>query len=114
MKRNIETEIPTDFQFDDSKDNSTNKQVHFCQKCDAVFTNRNSVSQHLKTKHEGVEYLCGQCDYKATQKGHLKIHTESIHELIRYSCTQCAYQATKRGNLRRHVKAVHGENSIAV
>ena len=48
-----------------------------CERCDASFTCRKSLTQHNKSVHEGIRYECDRCDYKATTKGHLRRHQKT-------------------------------------
>ena len=55
-----------------------NKEDGFsCDRCNFTSIYSSNLSQHIKSKHEGVRYPCDQCDYVATGKGHLKIHKKS-------------------------------------
>ena len=69
-------------------------------KCDYKATERGSLSQHIKSIHEGERYPCEKCDYKATQKGSLRQYIKSIHEGEQYPCVKCDYKATQNGSLR--------------
>ena len=73
-----------------------------CDRCDFTSIYSSNLSQHIKSKHEGVRYPCDQCEYVATEKGHLNTHKKSIHEGIKYLCDRCDYAATTSSNLKRH------------
>ena len=66
--------------------NEMNQQVSVpsnskqCPQCDAVFTHRGRMLEHVRSKHEGVRYPCSQCDYKATKPSNLKRHVKGFHE----------------------------------
>ena len=92
------------------RSNAANKiiqQVSKCTRCDAVFTKRQNMLNHIKYKHEGVRYPCNQCDYNAKMQQHLKRHLKSVHEGVKYPCNQCDYKATQQIHLKRHLESVH-------
>ena len=70
--------------------------------CDYTSMYPSNLSQHIKSKHEGVRYPCDQCDYVATEKGHLNAHKQYKHEGIRYPCDQCDYAGTTSSALKQH------------
>ena len=47
-----------------------------CEECKAEFKYKQSLAQHIRSKHEGVRYSCDNCDHKATEVGNLKKHKE--------------------------------------
>ena len=57
------------------------------------------LSQHQKSKHEGIKYHCKECGKQLSTKASLNIHIRVVHEGIRYSCGECRHQATSKGNL---------------
>jgi len=83
-----------------------------CPECNAVFTYRQAMLRHVRTKHEGVKYPCSQCDYTFTQQSNLKQHIESVHEGLKYPCNQCDFKASKPCILKRHMKLKHDFNFI--
>ena len=50
-----------------------------CDICDAQFSYKGYVSQHILSKHQGVKFPCGLCDYQATRKGSLSTHNKTVH-----------------------------------
>ena len=73
-----------------------------CDQCDFTSMYSSNLSQHMKSKHEGIRYPCDQCEYAATSSGHLQRHKQSKHEGIRYPCDQCEYAATDFNSLKKH------------
>ena len=65
-----------------------------CEKCNKVFTYKQSLQLHIRSAHEGASYSCSHCDYKANTNGNLKQHIESVHNGVRYPCNWCDYKAT--------------------
>ena len=51
-----------------------------CGQCDFTSIYSSNLSQHIKSKHEGIRYPCDQCEYAATTSGHLKQHNQSKHQ----------------------------------
>ena len=78
-----------------------------CQQCDKVFKEKNSVSRHIQSVHDGVKYGCSQCNQQFTQYGGLKRHVLSVHEGVTYACNQCDYKATQKGSLKGHILSKH-------
>ena len=78
-----------------------------CPECAAVYLERNTMMKHYKSKHKGVKYPCNQCNYQATQSSGLNIHIKNVHEGVRHPCNQCDYKATTRSNLLKHIQSKH-------
>ena len=78
-----------------------------CDQCDYTSMYPSNLSQHIKSKHEGVRYLCDQCDYAGTTSSALKQHKQSKHEGIRYPCDKCEYAATDFSVLKNHKQSIH-------
>jgi len=83
-----------------------------CPECGAVYTQRQQMLLHYRSKHEGVKYPCKQCDYQATTQSKLQTHIQSQHEGIRYPCNQCDYQATQQSHLQAHISAKHSDTVL--
>jgi len=99
---------------DTKKSNIDNKEVvtlerdvHSCDKCESSFSYKSSMTAHMKSTHEGIEYFCNQCEYKTGNKRNVKIHKASVHDGVRYFCDACAFQATHQAVLKRHQESVH-------
>ena len=45
-----------------------------CDQCDFTSMYSSNLSQHIKSKHEGIRYHCDQCDYASTTSSDLKQH----------------------------------------
>ena len=90
---------------------SSNAKSVKCPECEAVFTRKDVMVRHYRSKHEGIKYPCNQSDYQATEKGSLQRHIQSKHEGIKYSCDQCDYQAIQKGSLKTHIRYKHAYKS---
>merc|ERR1712129_212955 len=90
-----------------ARNSSTKGNRHECDKCNATFTQKISLTTHKKSKHEGKRFACDQCDHKATQPNNLTIHKQSKHDGKRFDCDQCDHKATTQGNLKKHKQSKH-------
>ena len=55
-----------------------------CDICFLTYSKKANLLQHIRSKHEGINYPCEKCNYKASQVMHLQRHIETFHEGIRY------------------------------
>ena len=83
------------------------KQLYKCEECDISYKNRDGLSYHTKSRHEGIYYSCKYCGYKFARRTHLKTHEESIHEGVKYACDHCEYKATRQCTLKKHIESLH-------
>ena len=69
-------------EYDDSNDRKVvaNSQSYNCQDCEAVFTTKNGLQYHYRSKHEGVTYSCNECEHRALTKFNLRRHQKAKHE----------------------------------
>ena len=67
-----------------------------CKKCDYQATQKNHLSRHEQSVHEGRKYLCEECNYQAKRKSSLTTHQQSVHMGKKFPCEECDYQATRR------------------
>jgi KRAB domain-containing zinc finger protein len=92
--------------------NHTGNKKHICQVCDASFTKKWSLKQHLTT-HEVKDvnsYQCEYCDYVARSKNRLKSHLLSNHvdnTEFKYSCGECPSEFKTDEELRNHIQSSH-------
>ena len=66
----------------------TGERPYKCNQCDYKATQKDTVTRHKQSKHEGGRYECDQCDYKATKKSNITAHKQYKHEGVRYECEQ--------------------------
>ena len=64
-----------------------------CKICSYSAMTKQSLTQHIQSKHEGICYNCEQCGFRTMNKPHLKQHVESQHDGVIYNCDQCSYKA---------------------
>ena len=67
-----------------------------CPICGRYFENKNCLSTHIKSTHEGKTYQCKYCEHKCRSKYDLKAHIESIHEGITFLCQHCEQKFTRK------------------
>ena len=86
---------------------SSDTKTTQCPECPAVFTFKQAMVRHYRSKHEGIKYLCSQCDYQAPRMDSLQDHIQAKHGGVKYPCNQCDYEATAKGNLLNHIQSQH-------
>ena len=84
-----------------------------CKFCDFKTTTVRNLRKHHKFIHEGVKIYCDQCEYGAASKRHLDAHRESIHEGVKHFCDQCGHYASRIDNLREHIKVKHAKTKYS-
>jgi len=83
---------------------------HDCNQCEQQFTQQSALSTHIKSKHDGVRYPCNQCNYQAPRLDKLRNHIESKHEGVKYSCNVCNHETTTKHGLNLHILSKHEKN----
>ena len=78
--------------------------IYFCQDCNAVFSHKKSLIQHVQSEHElkCIEYTCNSCAFKSSKQMYLKLHQQYKHEDIMYVWNQCDYEAITNNCLKIH------------
>ena len=82
------------------------KITYKCDQCDLEFMYSRWLRKHKAIKHLGLTHNCDQCDSKLTTLKALKSHIETKHAGIYHTCPQCGYQGSKKG-LQRHKREIH-------
>jgi hypothetical protein len=66
------------------------KRKHECSICNARYSGRNVLNQHIQFAHEGKKFRCSMCnDAEYTLKSNLYHHIKRVHEGKKYECTIC-------------------------
>lgn len=81
-----------------------------CRFCPMKFYNASSVKQHENAAHLNVKDLkCDQCDFTASYRNTLTNHIKTIHEGQLFNCEVpgCTKSYNQRGNLYKHQHRVH-------
>ncbi|CAH1980885.1 unnamed protein product [Acanthoscelides obtectus] len=84
-----------------------------CTKCDASFTRKESLDNHILQKHPEFTasvsrkvHECTLCEYKTTYVQYLAKHTMK-HNKAKLSCTRCDQSFTFRSSLNNHILQKH-------
>ena len=60
---------------------------------------------HIETVHEGKrKFICKYCGKKFVQREGMSCHIKTIHEGIRYQCDLCEKSFSQLPNLKAHAK----------
>ena len=81
--------------------------IYHCNQWEYICNYKSNLTWHIRIAHEIVTYNCDQCEHNYTDKYSLIRHYQSIHEGVRYDCNQCKHTATDKGNLTKHIQRVH-------
>ncbi|CAH1983472.1 unnamed protein product [Acanthoscelides obtectus] len=86
-----------------------------CTKCDASFTNKQSLDNHILQKHPELIasvtskiHECVHCEYKTIYAKHLPIHTMK-HTGAKLTCTECDASFMYKQTLQNHMLQKHPE-----
>ncbi len=75
------------------------KVSYKCELCPMSFKSKNSLHEHVITKHP---FPCDLCNFQGSTKAHLKKHVETRHVLSRI--TKCKYCGLETRQMDKHVK----------
>ena len=77
-----------------------------CSHCDASFTSKHNLLQHVRSVHEKrQDFECEHCGKKMATWKRLKDHTWQSHNPV--NCEICQKQISNPIELKRHVVFVH-------
>ena len=74
-----ENEINEEAKIGKARRNFSDTKSTECPECHAVFTLRNVMLRHYRSKHQGILYHCDQCDYKAKRQYNIRSHIANKH-----------------------------------
>jgi uncharacterized C2H2 Zn-finger protein len=85
------------------------KKKYKCSKCDASFTRRSNLKNHVEVHHEGKNInQCFICDTSFSDSGSLKRHIATVHEGQKpFKCSICDARFTLSGSMNRHIATIH-------
>ena len=52
-----------------------------CNRCDKLYTHRDSLNRHIKSAHLGIKYPCNDCGNEFMQRSDLSRHIKAIHNV---------------------------------
>lgn len=82
-----------------------------CTKCDASFTDRYTLNNHVKMHKRRTKSQCGICQHTTRTKNQVT-HTQQSRSLL--ECENCDSCFTSQASLTRHVKEHHESTQIYV
>ncbi|CAH1983466.1 unnamed protein product [Acanthoscelides obtectus] len=93
---------------------------HTCTRCDATFTKKLSLENHILQKHPELAasvsskiHECTRCEYKTTYKNYLAVHMMK-HTGAKLTCTKCDAPFIKKITLDDHILQKHPEMIASV
>ena len=88
------------------------KKVYSCIHCDAEFSLKKTLANHIENNECERPYECAICDYKANCEWKLVIHQKSHKQEGEIKCDQCDATFKHKGSLVYHTKVHTGENTV--
>jgi len=85
------------------------KKPYKCEKCDKAYTQKSSLSVHMRTHTGERPYKCESCGKTFIRKGDLIVHIRSHTREKPYKCNLCHKTFTQRSDLFRHIRVHSGE-----
>ena len=74
-----------------------------CDICNKLFSNKSSLTKHIKSVHEKIKFKCEICTKNFTKKENLLSHKRNIHsKSTEFECTVCEKKLNRKGNLQAH------------
>ena len=84
------------------------EKKHHCNQCRKSFTDRSSLSRHIKSAHMMVRHQCETCGRDFNFKENLNLHVKTIHTQDHWLlCKVCDKSFKQKGDLQKHVREVH-------
>jgi len=84
------------------------KKKHPCSLCDYSSDQKIHLREHMVTHTKVKAFKCTHCDKRFTQKGSLTTHVRSIHtKESKHECQICRKVFNHRHHLLTHVRSVH-------
>ena len=79
-----------------------------CPECDKFFTQERNMKMHVKVIHLRETILsCDQCEYTTLWKDSMHQHIKTKHEGVAYECHICLRSLSSQRQLQKHVEVVH-------
>ena len=88
--------------------------VFTCNYCSTHFSEKRSLTRHIKSKHEVTNLKCEKCEFITTRKDKLKTHIESKHYQNKVKCPECPAEFSRQDNLECHKKDQHPQDPLAL
>ena len=79
-----------------------------CPECDKFFTQERNMKMHVKVIHLRETILsCDQCEYTTLWKDSMHQHIKTKHEGVAYECHICLKSLSSQRQLQKHIEVVH-------
>ena len=85
-----------------------------CIYCATTFSEKRSLTRHIKSKHEVTNFKCDKCGFTTTRKDKLKTHIESKHYQNKVRCPECPAEFSRKDNMERHKQECHPKDPLAL
>ena len=74
-----------------------------CDICNKLFSNKSSLTKHIKSVHEKIKFKCEICDKEFSQEDNLQRHKKAVHSKnIEFKCVVCERKFSRKDNLLAH------------
>ena len=90
------------------------KSIHCCNFCDERFPREKYMKEHIKMKHENIDWICVLCDEDFVTESNLKNHMESYHDGKEWNCDGCCFQSNSSAELINHLKLTGHQPSKSI
>ena len=84
-----------------------------CKYCSTNFSEKRTLTRHIKSKHEVTNFRCQKCEFTTTRKDKLREHTFSKHYGNKFKCPECSEEFSRNDSLARHMKTYHPKDPLA-
>ena len=86
--------------------------VFTCNYCSTHFSEKRSLTRHIKSKHEVTNLKCEKCEFTTTRKDKLKTHIESKHYQNKVKCPECSAEFSRKDSMERHRREYHPKDPV--
>ena len=74
-----------------------------CDICNKLFSNKSSLTKHIKSVHEKIKFKCEICGKELSRKDKLQRHKKTVHwGSSEFECTVCEKKFSRKENLQAH------------
>ena len=67
------------------------------------------MKRHVASVHKGIKHKCSECDAEFTTKESLTDHIKRVHEdkVQKVKCIECDKMFSRKSDMKVHLKRVH-------
>ena len=74
-----------------------------CNLCNKLFSNKSSLTKHIKSVHEKIKFKCEICDKELLRKDDLQRHKKTVHwRSSEFKCVVCERKFSRKDHLLIH------------